>query len=344
MITIDGAEGEGGGQVLRSALTLSLVTGEPFTIQNIRARRKSPGLKRQHLAAVQAAARVGAAEVEGDSLESMRLQFRPAVLSGGHYDLRIHGAGSTSLVLQTLLPALLFADAPATVLMEGGTHNPWAPPFDYLTRAYLPLLARMGARISGELLQYGFFPAGGGACQFHVEPCRQLRGIELLETGPLLNRRFTAVVANLPLHIAERECDTFARKSGWPVRCFQCETVTARGPGNVAMAELDYELTPQLFIQFGKQGVKAEHVASNLWREVQRYQNQEAPISDYQADQLLLPLGLAAWKGGGPGLFRTGSLTEHSRTHIEVLQRFLPIAITAEEDGKNQIVRVEAAR
>jgi RNA 3'-terminal phosphate cyclase (ATP) len=144
MIDIDGSEGEGGGQVLRTSLSLSLVTGSPFRIEKIRAGRKKPGLLRQHLTAVQAAAQIGSAEVEGDELGSREIIFRPATVKPGRYTFSVGTAGSAGLVLQTVLPPLLLASGPSELTLEGGTHNPWAPPFDFLSRAFFPLLRRMG--------------------------------------------------------------------------------------------------------------------------------------------------------------------------------------------------------
>jgi RNA 3'-terminal phosphate cyclase (ATP) len=161
MLTIDGSQSEGGGQVLRSSLALSLVTGRPFAIENIRAGRKKPGLLRQHLTAVLAAAEVSAAEVEGAALASRRLLFRPGRVRAGDYAFRVGTAGSATLVLQTVLPALLLAEGESTLTLEGGTHNPMAPPVDFLENAYLPLVNRLGPRVKVQLVRPGFYPAGG---------------------------------------------------------------------------------------------------------------------------------------------------------------------------------------
>jgi RNA 3'-terminal phosphate cyclase (ATP) len=163
VLTIDGAHGEGGGQVLRTALGLAIVTGQPITLVDIRARRKKPGLQRQHLTAVQAAAAVGAASVAGAELGSTRLEFCPSALCSGHHRFAIGTAGSATLVLQTVLPALWAADGPSTIELSGGTHNPMAPPFDFLAQAFAPIVRRMGAGLDLELLRHGFFPAGGGS-------------------------------------------------------------------------------------------------------------------------------------------------------------------------------------
>src|SRR2546428_9297761 len=160
MITIDGSFGEGGGQILRTALSLSLATGTPFRIENIRAGRKKAGLLRQHLTAVLAAAEIGAAEIEGATLGSTMLTFTPKSVRAGEYRFAVGTAGSGTLVFQTILPALLRASAATRVTIEGGTHNSAAPPFDFLDRTFLPLIRKMGATVSLKLERYGFYPAG----------------------------------------------------------------------------------------------------------------------------------------------------------------------------------------
>src|SRR6476620_518674 len=162
VITIDGSVGEGGGQIIRNSLALSLVTGQPFRIVNIRAGRKKPGLLRQHLTAVQAANQIGDAAVDGAEMGSGEVVFRPEGIRAGDYRFAIGTAGSTTLVLQTILPALILAGAPSHLTLEGGTHNPLAPPFDFLAQTFLPHLARFGPTVTATLARPGFFPAGGG--------------------------------------------------------------------------------------------------------------------------------------------------------------------------------------
>src|SRR5262245_20703997 len=197
MITIDGSFGEGGGQILRTSLALSLVTGKPFRIENVRAGRKSPGLLRQHQTAVSAAAAVGRAEIAGASIGSGELEFSPKAIAPGEYQFAIGTAGSTTLVLQTILPALMTATAPSRIALEGGTHNPFAPPFDFLVLSFLPLLKRMGVHIEAALERPGFYPAGGGRIVVSIKPGTLLR-LDLENRGEVLSKRARAVVANLP--------------------------------------------------------------------------------------------------------------------------------------------------
>ena len=343
MIIIDGSQGEGGGQILRSSLALSLVTGKPVTIENVRAGRQKPGLMRQHLAAVQAAQQISDGDVAGDEIGSRRIVLRPGTVKAGEYRFSISSAGSTTLVFQTVLPSLMLAEASSKVELLGGTHNPFAPPFDFLTKAFSPQLHMIGPRVEPGACTAGFYPAGGGRCEFRICPAKGLESVELLERGEIVDRRVRALVANLPMHIGERECRAIARKTGWPADRFQCEGCQdSQGPGNVVLIELEYEHVTEVFAGFGKRGKRAELVADEALRAARTYMDADVPVGAYLADQLLLPMGVAA-HFGQPCSFRTMPLTKHSTTHIEVLQRFLDIAIVAEQetDG-NCTVRLAA--
>src|SRR5690242_20478497 len=218
MIIIDGSYGEGGGQILRTSLALSLITGSPLRIEKIRAGRRNPGLLRQHLTSVQAAAKIGQAETAGANLGSTQLTFTPKTITPGEYHFAIGTAGSTTLVLQTVLPALMIANAPTTLVLEGGTHNPFAPPFDFLEKAFLPLLKRMGVRVDAELVNYGFYPAGGGKLVFKIHPVASpkqpsgLARLDLNERGEVRERRARVVLCHLPRNIAERELNIVQKK------------------------------------------------------------------------------------------------------------------------------------
>ncbi|MBC8352774.1 MAG: RNA 3'-terminal phosphate cyclase [Planctomycetes bacterium] len=340
MITIDGSQGEGGGQIVRSSLALSLVTGKPVTIENIRAGRKKPGLLRQHLTATQFAAQISDATIEGVELGSNRFVFKPGVVQAGEYRFSVGSAGSTTLVFQTVLPALMLAEGNSTVEIHGGTHNPFAPPFDFLTNVYLPLLKELGPTVIPGECQPGFYPAGGGSFRMNISPCQQLHPFELLERGKLVRREVRAVVAKLPKHIAERECKLIARKTDWDAKCFVCEEVTgSSGPGNVVMIELEFEHVTELFVAFGEIGKKAERVANAVIQAAREYIATDAPVGAYLADQLVLPMGIAAHQGHACA-FRTSPLTQHTKTHIDVLQRFLEIEIVIEETGDVRTVRL----
>jgi RNA 3'-terminal phosphate cyclase (ATP) len=198
MITIDGSYGEGGGQILRTSLALSLVTGKPFSINNIRAGRKKPGLMRQHLTAVNAAAEIGSAAIKGNRIGSQEFTFEPEMIKPGNFHFAIGSAGSCTLVFQTILPALIIAGGPSEIILEGGTHNPFAPPFDFLAKAFLPVINRMGPKVDAVLEKPGFYPAGGGRFKVSINPAG-LNGFDLLERGNIINKTARAAVANLPV-------------------------------------------------------------------------------------------------------------------------------------------------
>lgn len=210
MIALDGAQGEGGGQILRSALSLSMITGQPFTITSIRAGRAKPGLLRQHLTAVKAATEICGATVEGAELGSQRLLFRPGTVRGGDYRFAIGSAGSCTLVLQTVLPALWFADGPSRVEVSGGTDNPSAPPADFIRRVLEPLLAKIGIHQQTTLLRHGFYPAGGGVVATEVSPVASFNTLQLGERGNIVQMRGEVLLAGVPRHVAEREIATLA--------------------------------------------------------------------------------------------------------------------------------------
>ena len=343
MLTIDGSQGEGGGQVLRTALALALVTGAPFRMEKIRAGRPKSGLLRQHLTAVNAATAVGAAAVEGAELGSDSLVFRPGAVKAGTYDFAVGTAGSTGLVLQTVLPPLLTADGPSTLTVQGGTHNPFAPPYEFLARAFLPLVARMGPRVEMTLDRPGFYPAGGGQITVRVSPAPRLASVTLLERGQTTRHRARAVVANLSERIAHRELRIVREKLGWAADELEAVTFTAtagvRGPGNVLLLEIESEHVTEVFTGFGQVGVRAEAVAERAIQGARAYMAAQVPVGEYLADQLLIPFALA-----GGGAFRTRPLSGHSSTNIDVIGRFLGIevAVTAEPGGAAVTVEVTA--
>lgn len=340
-IEIDGSEGEGGGQIVRTSLALAAVTGIPVRITNIRGGRKKPGLLRQHLAGVKAIAQVSGAVVEGAELGSQNLALTPKTLRGGPFELEVGSAGSAILVAQTILPALLFAPEASTVRIGGGTHASWAPPFDYFERCYLPLLSRMSAHASVSIESHGFYPAGGGRIVMHVEPTSGLGGISLINREGEMKPRVQSLVANIPASIGDRECDVIRQQTNWSHDALETRVIArSGGPGNVVMIQCGFDNVTELFIGFGKVGVKAEHVARCVLQETLAYLALDIPVGVFLADQLLLPMGLAATNGHASE-FRTGPLSQHSLTHINVLQRFLDIQIcVTQNDNETVTVRV----
>lgn len=344
-IVIDGSEGEGGGQMVRSSMALAVVTGKPVQIDNIRAGRSKPGLGRQHLTSVRAAARICNGTLHGAELGSRCVRFEPGMVQSGHYEFQVGTAGSAMLVLQTVLPPLLTANGPSTLVLEGGTHNQLAPPFDFVQKAYLRLVNQMGPTVNARLERHGFFPAGGGRVVVEVNPSEALGGFELLQRGKLRQRSLTALLANLPDNIGQREVHMGQRKLNWRPEEASVQLVDSNGPGNVVLAELEYENVTQIFTAFGQKGVTAERVMGQIVRDVRGWLKHDAPVGEYLADQILLPLGLSAAQNDGcgvrqGGIFRTAKLSQHSLTHIDILQRFLKIEIRVTQEEAGTVVAV----
>ncbi len=297
----------------------------------------------QHLTAARAAAEVCGAEVEGIALGSRRLVFCPGPVRSGDYSFRVGTAGSATLVLQTVLPALLLAEGESNLVLEGGTHNSMAPPVDFLEKAYLPLVNRLGPKVELRLIRPGFYPAGGGELLVRIQPARTLGRLGLLDRGLIRARRVRAMVAHLPPHIAERECRTIVQARGWGDASQEISDVrNCRGPGNVVMIELEAEHITEVFTGFGQLGVRAEDVALQALREAEEYLTSGVPVGPHLTDQLMLPLGIGAWFGTGGGTFRTMELSRHATTQVEILRRFLEIDIRVEHEGNgNCLVRFD---
>ena len=341
LISVDGSLGEGGGQILRTSLSLSLVTQRAFRIENLRAGREKPGLLRQHLTAVMAAAEISGAEVKGATLGSASVTFSPGKVRAGEYRFAVGTAGSATLIFQTVLPALMLADGPSKVVFEGGTHNHAAPPYHFLAAVFVPLIERMGPKVKLEFGRYGFYPAGGGRFSAEIHPVARLRPLHLGERVEITSRRILAIVANLPLHIAQREVETAGDLLNWEPESRHTEmTKNSAGPGNVTMVEIKTteaegsEIT-EICTAFGQLGVSAEVVGSQAAHEAREYLVSRAAAGEHVADQLLLPIALAA-----SGSFTAVKMNLHARTNLEVIAKFLPVrfAITQHDD----FVRVEA--
>lgn len=328
-LTLNGETG--GGQMLRTALSLSMITGTAFRMSHIRGKRQRPGLMRQHLTCVKAAAEVTGATVAGADIGSTDLVFRPGPIRGGDYRFAIGTAGSTGLLFQTLLPALLHATAPSTLHLEGGTHNPLAPPFEFLDRVFLPALRRMGAEASLELLESGFAPVGGGAVKAAITPCPRLRTVTFHERGELRGLRLRVPIRNLAPAIAERIRD--AALAVLP----QAEAVIdprEPGPGRgvCCLVEAEFEHTAELTSTFGEQGVSAERVGHRAAKVMTDFLNTGAVVGRCLADQLLLPLALA-----GSGSFLTMPVDDHVPTNIHVIETFLPVKFTLGATNRGQV-------
>jgi len=320
MIEIDGSAGEGGGQIVRTSLALAMCTGSPIAIRNIRARRGNPGLRAQHLAAVHAAAAICGARVDGATIASSLLRFEPGPVRAGRYEIDVGTAGSTLLVLQTILPALSYCDIASEVLLQGGTHNPRAPTFEFIRDAYLPLLRQIGFNAEVELQGYGFYPRGGGRIRASVEPIRHSKSLQLVERGPLKTSAASVVLSRLPSHIAEREINILRARLGLPESACSTATVAAPSAGNTVQVRIDCAHVSTVFCGFGMPGLPAETVAGRVADEVVRYLDADVALDIHLADQVLLPLSLA-----GGGRFSTLKPSGHTETNAAVIGSFFSI-------------------
>ena len=331
MIEIDGAQGEGGGQIQRSALSLSMCTHQPFRIRAIRAGRAKPGLLRQHLTALRAAQTVCGGAVEGDQLGSTEVLFRPGAVAAGDYRFDVGSAGSCTLVLQTVLPALVLASASSTVRVTGGTHAKAAPPVDFLQLAFLPLLARMGPRVSIVMEQPGFFPRGGGVVTARIEPVQALVPLHLPERGDWKSGEACAYLAAIPRHVAERELEVVGRALGWGAEQRRVQAwANEFGPGNALTLTLVHEHVTEVCAAFGEKSVRAEEVAQTAVREAQAYLATRAAVGEHLADQLQLPMALA-----GAGSFTATEISPHFLSNAVVIEQFT---------GRGFVSEVEAGR
>jgi len=332
MISIDGSMGEGGGQVLRTSVALALVTGAPVRIDNIRAGRSKPGVMRQHRTALLAAADVSGSELVGGDVGATSVELRPGRIQAGEYSYQVGTAGSTTLVLQTVLPALLRADGPSTVRIEGGTHNPWSPPFEFLKSSLLPLMRRMGARVELTLDRHGFHPAGGGAITARIEPVQDWFPLELEERGETVSRSARILTANLPHGVGDREAKTIRSRLRWSEDEVRIQPIPhVRGPGNAVICSLESERVTETCCAFGSRGVSAEQVAFDAAAQIRSYMKEGAPVGTHLADQLMIPLALA-----GTGSYVAGPLSRHALTNLDVIRQFDVPQPIAEDAGERR--------
>lgn len=337
MITIDGSKGEGGGQVLRNASALSLVTGEPFTIENIRGGRDQPGLMRQHLTAIEAACKIGGADCEGLELGSNRIVFRPGSITGGNYNFAVGTAGSTALVLQTVLLPLALASTPSHLVIEGGTHASMAPPFDFIEKCFLPIFARMGPKVAMRIKRHGFFPRGGGRIEIDIEPA-PLRQIECIERGTPTGRSGSVLYASLDDKIAARfRKAAYKNLPDWGEdEIILRELPADQGPGIALILESGFENVTEIVSGFGKLGLSAERIGRTAGKRMAGYEASSAFAGPYLQDQLLLPMALA-----GGGAFTSVKISQHTRTAAHIIALFTGRDCRFEEAGPNgHLVRI----
>ncbi len=342
-VFIDGSTGEGGGQILRTALSLSCITGRSLRMENIRAARRNPGLAKQHLSCVQAACRISNAECQGAAKGSQVLEFQPRTVQSGNFHFDIGSAGSATLVIQTLLPPLFLTDRSSVITVTGGTHNPLAPPFDFLSETFLPAIATTGFHGRCKLLRYGFFPAGGGKITFNVHPLQQQPSQTIDFCRPAEQFQISAKMytAKLPEHIAARQRELLLQsKLAEPTyACLerslddkniqQIEITDTDGPGNCVMLRLHDGTHTTVFTAFGMKGKSSQKVVREVTGMAGNFLASGAAIDHFLADQLLIYMAIAK-----AGRFTTNTISNHLSTNMEIIKKFLPVEFDiAEHQG-----------
>jgi len=360
-VFIDGSTGEGGGQILRTSLALSCITGKSLHIENIRAARRNPGLAKQHLAAVQAACQISGAKCHGAVISSKVLDFQPGTVQSGEFHFDIGSAGSATLVIQTILPVLFLADKPSSVTVTGGTHNPWSPPFDFLCETFLPAIATAGFQANGRIIKYGFFPAGGGKITFDIQPWQKrsnqaLNLCESIKDPQIYARIYTA---KLPAHIAQRQ-EKLLLQSELNIQNIEHIDVTdSVGPGNCVMIRLSSPSRTTVFTAFGMKGKPSEEVIGEVIKLATDFLGSSAAIDRFLADQLLIYMALPTFAGTipafagmtspprerglllrkqGAGCYTTNELSTHLQTNMEIIKKFLPVEFIVNE--QDQIYKI----
>ena len=334
ILEIDGSVGEGGGQVLRSSLALSMVLGRPFRIVNIRAGRERPGMMRQHVTAVQAAAEICGAKVDGAVTGSTSLHFVPGAVKPGAYTFSIGTAGSTTLVLQAILPALMFAGGESTVEVQGGTHAKAAPPYEFFAQSLAPLMEPLGANVVPELKRIGFYPAGGGVLLARVVP-GEVKGLHLHSRGQIRSRKVQILMQRVPFHVALRELAEVERVLGWTVSPHDIvKAQHAISPGNVVTLTMECERITETFCAIGQVGKSAERVAGEAIDQVREYLAHDVCVGEHLADQLMVPM-VAAWaRTRVSSSFTTYPLSRHATTNAQIIEMFLPGSTRSERTGE----------
>ncbi|HSE06857.1 MAG TPA: RNA 3'-terminal phosphate cyclase [Methylomirabilota bacterium] len=342
---IDASQGEGGGQILRTALSLSVCLGRPVTLRHVRARRPRPGLQPQHLTVVRALAAISDAAVAGDALDSTEVAFVPRTLRGGSYHFDIgavrSSAGAVSLLFQALLLPLSLAAQPSRLRLRGGTHVPWSPPVPYLTAVFLPALRHVGIRADLALRRWGWYPAGGGEVDAEITPSRGWRAIDWTRPiAPTLEG--VSAVSRLPRAIAERQRARALERlqpAGLSATIAVEEDRSALGPGTLAMLTATGAAAHAGFSALGRRGVRAEAVADEAVDPLLAYLEAGAAVDEHLADQFVPFLALA----DTPSTFTCPRLTSHLRTVAWVAERLLPVRVTLDE-GPPARVEIRAAR
>jgi RNA 3'-terminal phosphate cyclase (ATP) len=341
MIELDGSHGEGGGQILRSALALSILTRRPFKLVNIRANRAKPGLAPQHLASVRAAGEICSATYKGAVVGANVLYFDPGEVKGGDYAFRIGTAGATGLVLHTVyLPLALRGTAESRVTITGGTHVPKSPCYHFNETTWAAYLRRIGLEIDLDMVRPGFYPRGGGEIRAAIRPCSHVRGLSLSTCPDLTTAGGFSAYADLPESVGKRQARRLTHKLKMAgVESHIPEQRWENGPSTVAAVIFRQTQVPPLFFAIGERGKPAEAVADEAAEQALAYRETGCPVDSHSADQVVLPLAFSP----DASEFRTSEVTLHLKTNIDVIRRFVDREISvAGEDGSPGTVRIAA--
>jgi len=323
IIVIDGSKGEGGGQIFRTSLTLAMCLGQSICIENIRAGRYKPGLLRQHLTCLKAAKEICDANVEGEVLGSKKVVFVPGKIKPGKYHYAVGTAGSSTLIFQTILIPLLFADGKSEVILEGGTHNSMAPTFNFISKSFLPILKIMGCDIEVVLEKYGFYPAGGGKWCAIINSTSRIQRLELINRNDFIKVGAEAISSKIPRHVTERELAQVKKRCGLSGENLHQKFVESVGPGNVVSFYASLKTHTAIFESFGEKNVSAEKVANKAVSAFYRFNDANVPVCEHLADQLVLPMAL-----GVGGIYRTTKPSMHLLSNIDVIKCIMNIDIS----------------
>ena len=341
-VEIDGSHGEGGGQILRTSLTLSMLTGKPLRIFNIRCRRSKGGLRAQHLQCVRASQEISGASVQGDELGSRELIFEPGPARPGEYRFDIGTAGSTSLVLQTIALPLALGPGPSQVEITGGTHVPMAPCFHYLDLQWRPLLEMMGVDLTLEMALAGYYPRGGGKIRVRINPTEALVPFSLAERGEMKSLSVLSGVSNLDMQIAQRQAQRARKRlAGLDIEPeVTLKSLDSPGRGTFLLLQAQFDSGRCCYFGLGEIRKKAERVAEDATRGFSRFLGTDATVDEYAADQLLLPAALA----GGTTQYLTPKVTPHLTTNADVIRKFVGAEVVVDgNEGEPGRVTVTGA-
>lgn len=327
LVELDGSVGEGGGQILRTALTLSLLTQRPFHIQKIRANRPNPGLAHQHLMAVKAALAISESTARRAELQSQDLYFQPGPVKAGSYVISVPTAGAMTLVLQTIFLPLCLQPQPSHLEFQGGTHVPWAPAFEYLSEVWVPTLKRLGIEMTLYMDKAGYYPKGGGRFIADIRGEAKLSSLDLEQRQALQSLETIAVLTDIPETVATREWKALAQAIAPLHRHIPLKktlhTYSSPGPGNALFLIARFENSVAGFDALGEKRKPSEDVANEVARQFQEFMTTTSAIDVHLADQILLPLAIAP----ASSRYSVAKIEDHLTTNAQIIQEFLPVKI-----------------